>query len=69
VNYADTIALLARAYITNSGDGIVSVIDTTNNTVINTIPVGRKPFGVGVTPDGSKVYEMREEYRCRVLGE
>jgi YVTN family beta-propeller protein len=56
VDYADTIALLARAYITNSGDGTVSVIDTTNNTVVETIPVGRKPFGVAVTPDGSKVY-------------
>jgi YVTN family beta-propeller protein len=46
----------ALAYITNSGDGTVSVIDTTNNTVVNTIPVGRKPFGVAVTPDDSKVY-------------
>jgi len=46
----------ALAYITNSGDDTVSVIDTTNNTVVNTIPVGRKPFGVAVTPDDSKVY-------------
>ena len=49
-------ALAQNAYITNSGDGTVSVIDTTNNTVVNTIPVGRKPFGVAVTPDDSKVY-------------
>ena len=54
VYYADTVAELARAYITNSSDGTVSVIDTTNNTVVTTIPVGRKPFGVAVTPD--KVY-------------
>jgi YVTN family beta-propeller protein len=47
---------LPAAYITNSGDGTVSVIDTTNNTVVMTIPVGRKPFGVAVTPDDSKVY-------------
>jgi YVTN family beta-propeller protein len=47
---------LPAAYITNSDDGTVSVIDTTNNTVVMTIPVGRKPFGVAVTPDGSKVY-------------
>ena len=44
------------AYITNSGDGTVSVIDTTTNTVVKTIPVGSKPFGVAVTPDGSKIY-------------
>ena len=44
------------AYIANSGDGTVSVINTTTNTVVNTISVGRKPFGVAITPDGSKVY-------------
>ena len=34
----------------------VSVIDTATNTVIATIPVGDNPFGVAVSPDGSKVY-------------
>jgi YVTN family beta-propeller protein len=51
-----TLSTAAPAYITNSGDGTVSVIDTTSNTFVNTILVGRKPFGVAVTPDGSKVY-------------
>jgi YVTN family beta-propeller protein len=46
----------AVAYITNSGDGTVSVIDTTKNTVVKTIKLGKTPFGVAVTPDGSKVY-------------
>ncbi|HEY3777070.1 MAG TPA: YncE family protein [Rhizomicrobium sp.] len=45
-----------QAYITNSTDGTVSVIDTSSNTVIATIPVGASPEGVGVTPDGSTVY-------------
>ena len=45
-----------NAYITNSVDGTVSVIDPTTNTVVMTIPVGRKPFGVAVTPDGNTVY-------------
>jgi YVTN family beta-propeller protein len=37
--------------------GTVSVIDTATNTVTGSpIPVGRQPFGVAVTPDGSKVY-------------
>src|SRR2546422_516448 len=29
-----------RAYVTNEGDGTVSVIDTATNTVVATIPVG-----------------------------
>jgi YVTN family beta-propeller protein len=35
----------------------VSVIATATNTVLGSpIPVGNHPFGVAVTPDGSKVY-------------
>jgi len=34
----------------------VSVIETVTNAVIATVPVGFSPFGVAVTPDGSKVY-------------
>jgi YVTN family beta-propeller protein len=46
-----------KAYITNSGSGTVSVIDTTNNTVVGgPIAVGTTPAGSAVTPDGSKVY-------------
>ena len=32
------------------------MIDTATNTLSATIPVGASPFGVAVTPDGSKVY-------------
>ncbi|MCR4299147.1 MAG: hypothetical protein NUV75_10445 [Gallionella sp.] len=32
-----------RAYVTNNGDGTISVINTTNNTVIATINVGGSP--------------------------
>jgi YVTN family beta-propeller protein len=49
-------AFAQNAYITNIGDNTVSVIATATNTVIATIPVGRFPLGVAVTPDGSKVY-------------
>jgi YVTN family beta-propeller protein len=45
-----------RAYITNSGSNSVSVIRVADDTVINTITVGKGPFGVAATPDGSKVY-------------
>jgi YVTN family beta-propeller protein len=44
-------------YMTNSGDGTVSLISTATDTVIGSpIPVGSSPFGAAVTPDGSKVY-------------
>src|SRR5258706_12629442 len=45
-----------NAYITNQSSNTVSVMDTGTDTVIATIPVGVTPFGVAVTPDGSKVY-------------
>ena len=45
-----------NAYITNQNSNTVSVIDTATDTVIATIPVGLSPFGVAVSPDGSKVY-------------
>ena len=43
------------AYVTNVS-GTVSVIDTTNNTVVASIPVGIFPSGVAITPDGTRVY-------------
>jgi YVTN family beta-propeller protein len=46
------------AYVANSGDGTVSVIDTAANAVVGTpIPVGKEPFGVAVTPDGKHAYD------------
>jgi YVTN family beta-propeller protein len=46
-----------NAYITNHTlPGTVSVINTANNKVIATIPVGDGTFGVAVSPDGSRVY-------------
>src|SRR3990172_8436028 len=44
------------AYITNQFAATVSVIDTSNNTVIATVGVGCCPIGVAVTPDGTFVY-------------
>ncbi|EHB58296.1 40-residue YVTN family beta-propeller repeat protein [Mycolicibacterium rhodesiae JS60] len=46
----------ARAYVTNSGDDTVSVIDTATNTVTTTIDVGDTPLGVAVSPDGTRAY-------------
>lgn len=44
------------AYVTNNGDGTVSIIDTASNTVVGTITVGSGPFGIDVTPDGKFAY-------------
>ena len=44
-------------YVTNSGDGTVSVIDTSTNTVVGSpINVGRNPRWVASNPSGSLVY-------------
>jgi YVTN family beta-propeller protein len=43
-----------KAYVTNSWDGNVSVIDTATNTVTDTVKVGSSD--VVVSPDGKKVY-------------
>ena len=45
-----------RAYVANSVDNTVTVIDTATNAVVATIPVSTGPFGVAVTPDGTRAY-------------
>lgn len=45
-----------RAYVTNTDCDTVAVIDTVTNTVVATIPVGSHPFGVAITPDGTRAY-------------
>src|SRR5439155_961827 len=49
-----------RAYVADVGDNTVSVIDTTTNTVVATIPVTTPvnafPNGVAITPDGTSAY-------------
>jgi len=48
------------AYIANSGSNTVSVINTTTNEIATTITVASQPYGVSVSPDGSKVYVTNE---------
>jgi serine/threonine-protein kinase len=35
---------------------LVGVIDTASNTLLTTIPVGRRPYASATTPDGSRLY-------------
>jgi YVTN family beta-propeller protein len=45
-----------RAYVVNGADGSVSVLDTTTNKVVATVPVGSWPQFVAVSPDGARAY-------------
>ncbi|TSJ38893.1 T9SS type B sorting domain-containing protein [Mucilaginibacter corticis] len=44
------------AYIPNSGDGTVSVIDPNTNSVIKSILVGANPSAIAVSPDSKYIY-------------
>lgn len=44
------------AYIANYSSNTVSVIDVATRSVTHTIPVGVRPTGVAVTPDGTRAY-------------
>ncbi|MES9557352.1 MULTISPECIES: hypothetical protein [unclassified Streptomyces] len=37
-------------------DGVLEIVDTATREVTGTVPVGRRPFDVDVSPDGSEVY-------------
>ena len=43
-----------RTYVANDCNGMVSVIDSTSNTVVNTISVGISPIEIAITPDGTR---------------
>ena len=45
-----------HAYVTNDGDGTVSVITTATGAVSAPITVGKSPVGVAITPDGKHAY-------------
>lgn len=43
-------------YVANGHGNSVSVIDAASARVIAVVPVGKRPWGIAVTPDGRKVY-------------
>jgi YVTN family beta-propeller protein len=43
-------------YVANEQDNSVSVISTSDDTIVATITVGVRPFGVAITPNGQFVY-------------
>jgi YVTN family beta-propeller protein len=49
-------AMARYAYVANSGDGTVSVIETTNNSSVGAISAGGEPVDVAISPDGARAY-------------
>jgi YVTN family beta-propeller protein len=46
----------AFVYVTNLGSANVSVVSTSTNSVVATVPVGKVPYAIATSPDGSLVY-------------
>ena len=45
-----------RIFVTNEKDDTVSVINGSTNEVESTIEIGKRPRGIGLSPDGSEIY-------------
>ncbi len=45
-----------RAYVTNEVSGDVTVIDLVSQSVVATIPLGKRPRGIQLSPDRTKFY-------------
>jgi len=49
-------ATKARVYVTNEASGDLSVIDVATNTVVATVPLGKRPRGIQASRDGKILY-------------
>ena len=56
-------AQAALAWVTNQGDDTVAAVDTATGQVVQTVPVGAKPAGVALSPDGRRIYVTNPEGR------
>jgi len=45
-----------RAYVSNEDGHSVTVIDTDKNTVVTTLPIGKRPRGIQLSHDGTQLY-------------
>src|SRR5437762_2215407 len=50
------LALADHVHVTNEKSGEVSVIEGTTREVVATIPVGKRPRGIRVSPDGKTLF-------------
>jgi YVTN family beta-propeller protein len=46
----------ARVYVTTSHANGVAVVDPKTNALLETIPVGGRPWGVALSPDGGTIF-------------
>ena len=46
----------SRIYISNGRGGTVSVIDPATDSIVGSVKVGTRPWGIALTPDGAKLY-------------
>ena len=46
----------ARAYVSNEDEGTVTVVDTQRLTALATLPVGKRPRGLALSHDGTRLY-------------
>lgn len=58
--YAYVVNECASISTCGSGNGTASVIDTANNSVVSTITLEPYPYGVAVSPDGSRAYVVND---------
>jgi PQQ-dependent catabolism-associated beta-propeller protein len=56
VSFSPQTLAAARAYVSNEDGETVSVIDTQKNEVVATIAVGKRPRGLKLNRDGSRLY-------------
>src|SRR5215212_5837715 len=45
-----------RVFVTNEASGDLTVIDAATQAVIATAPLGKRPRGIQVSPDGRRLY-------------
>src|SRR5215475_13518636 len=45
-----------RIYVTNEVSGDLSVIDSSTNSIIATVPLGKRPRGIHASPDRKTIY-------------
>lgn len=49
-------AAAGRLFVTNESAGTITVIDVAARTTLATIPVGKRPRGIRLSPDGQRVF-------------
>ena len=50
-----------RAFVTNSGDNTVTVIDIARKNIVRSVPTGPYPHGMRISPDGRELYVANVE--------